>query len=262
MYETIGYITLGLIPGFMLLDLIYNSRSYEKPRFWRTRATLVTVAIFYFTGYAAEFWSWLLNDFHLMDISGLGIAGSAVVGILVYEFLHYWYHRLAHKWNWLWRAGHQMHHSAESLDAFGAFYLHPIDALSFTTWSSLTFFPLLGMSVEASVIAALFLTFNAMFQHANMKTPYWLGYIIQRPESHHIHHGRGIHRHNYSDLPLYDLLFGTFYNPTENDLKGLPCGFYNGASSRVLDMLLFKNVSIPAEAKEPTFDEKKLRQAT
>jgi sterol desaturase/sphingolipid hydroxylase (fatty acid hydroxylase superfamily) len=241
MYELLEYATLALIPGFILLDLLWRSRRYETTRFWRARATLVTVAIFFFTGYVAAFWGTLLGDFHLLDGSGLGALGGAVVGVLVYELVHYWYHRAAHHWNWLWRAGHQMHHSAESLDAFGAYYLHPFDAFMFTTWSSLVFFPLLGLTAEAGVIGALFLTFNAMFQHANIRTPYWLGFVIQRPESHAVHHGRGIHRYNYSDLPLWDMLFGTFRNPESVD--ELQAGFYRGASSRIVDMLIGKDVS-------------------
>jgi sterol desaturase/sphingolipid hydroxylase (fatty acid hydroxylase superfamily) len=80
----------------------------------------------------------------LIDSSRLGIAGGAIVGILVYELVHYWYHRAAHRFDVLWRWSHQMHHSAESLDAFGAQYLHPLDTFFFTTWGSLVFFPLLG----------------------------------------------------------------------------------------------------------------------
>ena len=179
----------------------------------------------------------------MFDGRGLGTIGGAAVGVLVYEFVHYWYHRAAHGWNWLWRAGHQMHHSAESLDAFGAYYIHPLDAALFTTWSTLVFFPLLGLTLEAGIIAALFLTFNAMFQHANIKTPYWLGFLIQRPESHNIHHGRGIHRHNYSDLPVWDLVFGTFSNP--RTVEGTQVGFYDGASSRVLDLLIGRDASSP-----------------
>ena len=84
----------------------------------------------------------------------------------------------------LWKfGGHQMHHSAESLDAFGAHYLHPIDAAMFTTFGSIVFIPILGLSVESAILGALFLTFNGMFQHANIATPHWLGYVIQRPES-------------------------------------------------------------------------------
>lgn len=238
-------ITLALIPSFLLLDFIIQRRKYDKTRHWRLRGFLVTGAIFFFTAEVAALWGNLLGDFHLLDGSILSPLVGAGIGILVYEFFHYWYHRLAHKWNWLWRAGHQMHHSAESLDAFGAYYLHPFDAVMFTTIGSLVFFPLLGLTVEAGVIATLFLTFNAMFQHANLSTPHWLGYLIQRPESHHIHHGKGIHRNNYSDLPLWDIVFGTFNNP--QSVKGIECGFYKGASSRIIDMLFSRDVSKPKE---------------
>jgi sterol desaturase/sphingolipid hydroxylase (fatty acid hydroxylase superfamily) len=242
MIELLEGITLALIPGFLLLDFLIQRRRYSKTRRWRLRGALVTLAIFLFTGEVALFWGNLFGEAHLFDLSGLGLWGAAV-GVLVYEFFHYWYHRAAHEWNWLWRAGHQMHHSAESLDAFGAFYQHPLDAALFTTISSLVFFPLLGLSVEAGVVAALFLTFNAMFQHANIATPSWLGYLIQRPESHNIHHGRGVHRYNYSDLPLWDMLFGTFRNPRQ--LDSVACGFYKGASARILDMLVGRDVSTP-----------------
>jgi len=242
MIELLESITLALIPGFLLLDFIIQRRHYDKTRHWRLRAALVSLAIILFSGEVAQFWGNLFGEAHLLDLSGLGTWG-VVVGVLVYEFFHYWYHRAAHQWNWLWRASHQLHHSAESLDAFGANYLHPIDAALFTTIASLVFFPLLGLSVEAGVIATLFLTFNAMFQHANISTPHWLGYLIQRPESHNIHHGRGIHRYNYSDLPLWDAVFGTFRNPRK--LESNECGFYTGASSRLIDLLIGRDVSAP-----------------
>jgi sterol desaturase/sphingolipid hydroxylase (fatty acid hydroxylase superfamily) len=143
-----------------------------------------------------------------------------------------------------------MHHSAESLDAFGANYLHPLDAAVFASINSLVLFPLLGLGLEAGVITALFLTFNAMFQHANIRTPHWLGYLIQRPESHNIHHARGVHRYNYSDLPLWDMVFGTFSNPRE--AADPDCGFYKGASSRIVEMLLGRDVSTPRSQRTKT----------
>ncbi len=245
MIDYIEPLTLALIPGFLLLDLIIQTRRYDKTRHWRLRGVLVTTAIVLFSGEVALFWGNLFGDAHLFNLSGLGLWGI-IPGILVYEFFHYWYHRSAHEWNWLWRAGHQLHHSAESLDAFGANYLHPFDAVMFTTIASLVLFPLLGLSLEAGLVTALFLTFNAMFQHANISTPHWLGYLIQRPESHNIHHGRGIHRYNYSDLPLWDMIFDTYRNP--RTLDDVTCGFYKGASSRLFDMLVGKDVSRPGQA--------------
>jgi sterol desaturase/sphingolipid hydroxylase (fatty acid hydroxylase superfamily) len=186
----------------------------------------------------------------LLDLSGLGLFGGAVVGILVYELFHYAYHRTAHAWGWLWRRSHQMHHSAESLDAFGAYYLHPIDVFAFTSMGILVAFPLLGLTPEAGAVTSLFLGFNGMFQHANLRTPRWLGYLIQRPESHGVHHARGVHRWNYSDLPLWDMVFGTFRNPARFEGE---TGFYRGASGRVVEMLVGRDVTRePAQAvREP-----------
>ena len=242
MTDLLTYLTIGLIPGLIVIDWAIRGRRHASTRFWRLRATLVTITIFYFAGYVAVFWSTMLGDYHLFDLSGLGTWAGAVVGIVVYEFGHYWYHRAAHEFDWLWRAGHQMHHSAESLDAFGAYYLHPLDAFNFTTVASLVFVPLLGLTMEATVVGGLFLTFNAMFQHLSIRTPRSLGYIIQRPESHSVHHARGIHRYNYSDLPLWDIVFGTFRNPEEFQPEH---GFYDGASERIPEMLAFRDVASP-----------------
>jgi sterol desaturase/sphingolipid hydroxylase (fatty acid hydroxylase superfamily) len=242
MFESIAIWIPALIPAFLLLDLVVQRRSFIKPRFWRLRGLAVTVAIFFFTGYVAAAWATLLGDYHLLDLSGLGTFAGAAVGIVVYELFHYGYHRSVHRYDFLWRRlGHQMHHSAESLDAFGAYYLHPLDAAMFTTFSSLVFVPLLGLTLEATILGALFLTFNAMFQHANVATPRWLGYLIQRPEMHNLHHARGVHRDNYADLPIIDMLFGTYRNP--KSLDDTSCGFYDGASARVMAMLFGKDVS-------------------
>jgi sterol desaturase/sphingolipid hydroxylase (fatty acid hydroxylase superfamily) len=247
MLQVLEYMALGLIPAFLLLDFMIQARRYEKPRHWRLRCLLVTVAVVLISGEVAAFWGGIFDGYSVFDTSGLGMFWGAALGLLVYQYLHYWYHRLAHEWNWLWRASHQMHHSAESLDAFGALYQHPLDAALFATWSSLALFPLLGLSVEAGVLVAVFLTFNAMFQHANIRTPHWLGYVIQRPESHNIHHARGVHRYNYADLPVFDMLFGTFRNP--RTLEDETCGFYNGASGRIPEMLVGIDVSEPRRAR-------------
>lgn len=244
MMDVLGYLTLGLIPGLIIVDWAIRGKRHDSTRFWRLRATLVTIAMFYFAGYVAVFWSTVLGDFNLFDLSGLGTWAGALTGIVVYEFGHYWYHRAAHEFDWLWLGAHQMHHSAESLDAFGAFYQHPFDAFNFTTVSSLVFFPLLGLTMEAGIVGGFFLVFNAMFQHMSMRTPQWLGYFIQRPESHSVHHARGLHRYNYSDLPLWDIAFGTFRNPRDFQPEQ---GFYDGASERIGEMLVFRDVSSPKQ---------------
>ena len=99
-----------------------------------------------------------------------------------------------------------------------------------------------GVSPEAALVANLTATFCSLFQHANIRTPQWLGYFIQRPEAHSAHHERAVHAYNYSDLPLWDLVFGTFKNPATFEGAN---GFYDGASARIPEMLLGMDVSKP-----------------
>ncbi|MBC7993103.1 MAG: sterol desaturase family protein [Rhizobacter sp.] len=244
-------LTLALLPAFLLLDFFHRPHTDPRSRWWRSRAFVVTAINFWLSLVIGAAWGSLLGGTSLLPGSALGIAGGALVGVLVYEFAHYWYHRLAHRADWLWRLGHQMHHSAESLDAWGAYYLHPIDVLFFVSLSSLVLFPVLGLSPEAGAFASAALTFLAIFQHANLRTPRWMGYLVQRPESHRIHHARGVHAYNYADLPLWDIVFGTFNNPPA-DAPAQPQGFYAGASARLIDMLLFRDVSrSPSQRQAP-----------
>ena len=244
MLELIEWAGLLSLPAFMVLDLFHGARRYDAPRGWRIRAFLVTVLTFAFAMVVGELWATYLGSASLFEGHLLGTAGGALVGILVYELFHYAYHRLAHRSDFLWRSAHQMHHSAESLDAFGASYAHPADTVIWTSLPILVFFPLLGLSPAAGGIGAAFIAFNAAFQHANIRTPRWLGYIIQRPESHALHHGRNIHRYNYADLPLWDIVFGTFRNPASADNE---VGFYKGGSGRLGAMLIGQDVSQPPQ---------------
>jgi sterol desaturase/sphingolipid hydroxylase (fatty acid hydroxylase superfamily) len=242
MTEFLSYFSLALIPAFILLDLAWQHTRYESTKRWRLKAFAVSALAFYVATRVALFWGNELQGVHVFDGAFLGTWGGAAVGIFVYEFFHYWYHRSAHRFAWLWRAGHQMHHAPERLDVFGAYYLHPVDAALFTTLKSCVFFPLLGLTPEAGALSVTVIAFNALFQHANIKTPRWLGYFVQRPESHSLHHARGVHRFNYANLPLWDIVFGTFKNPASAEQLQ---GFYSGASDRVGEMLMFRDVTSP-----------------
>ncbi|HEX9810218.1 MAG TPA: sterol desaturase family protein, partial [Alphaproteobacteria bacterium] len=123
-----------------------------------------------------------------------------------------------------------------------AFYFSPLDMIGWTLLGSLALVVVVGVDARAATILVLAITFLGAFQHANIKTPRWLGYLVQRPESHTVHHGRGVHYYNFADLPVFDMLFGTFHNPADFEME---TGFYEGASARVVDMLLFRDVSRP-----------------
>jgi len=206
---------------------------------WHARALAVFAVYFFLSSYLPLLWGDLLAPYRLANLESVHPLVGAAIGVLIFELLVYVWHRAMHKHHWLWRAFHQMHHSAERVDSFGAFYFSPLDIAGFAMLSSLTL-TVVGLPAQ-SVTWYLYATmFLATFQHTNVRTPQWLGYIVQRPESHSVHHGRGIHHYNFSDLPLFDLIFGTFRNPKDFVAES---GFEGVSSAQILDMLACRDVA-------------------
>lgn len=237
-------IVFGLYATLIALEAIAPGRELPKVKAWPLRGLAAFSVFFLLSSYLPLVWDKYLARVQLLDLSSLGTIGGAVAGLLVYEFCGYWYHRAMHSNDTLFRSLHQMHHSSERLDTFSAFYFSPLDMAGWTFVTSASLVLVVGLTAEAATVVVLTVNFLAIFQHTNIRTPRWLGYFIQRPESHSIHHGRGIHRYNYADLPVFDLLFGTFRNAPSH---APATGFYDGASSRVADMLLLRDVSSPEQ---------------
>jgi sterol desaturase/sphingolipid hydroxylase (fatty acid hydroxylase superfamily) len=71
-----------------------------------------------------------------------------------------------HKNNLLWRVFHQMHHSAERLDTYGAFFFSPFDMIGFTLLGTVCFAFIMGLPAQAITIVLLVTNFLSIFQHA------------------------------------------------------------------------------------------------
>jgi len=238
--DPISLTVFALYGALILLEALFPARPLVPVEGWRWKGLTSFAAYFFLSSYLPLFWTEWLVQYQLFDLTGLGRWTGAVVGILVYQFGLYVWHRTMHSSDRLWRAFHQMHHSAERLDTYGAFWFSPMDMVGFTVVYSLALTLGVGLSAEAATMTLYFAMFLGIFQHTNIRTPQWLGYLVQRPESHSVHHQRGVHKWNYSDLPVYDILFGTFRNPKEFAPQQ---GFYDGASSRVGDLILWRDVA-------------------
>jgi sterol desaturase/sphingolipid hydroxylase (fatty acid hydroxylase superfamily) len=175
-----------------------------------------------------------------LDGSALGVAGGTLLGWLVLSGLSYAYHRSAHALPWLWRATHQLHHSPQRVDISGSAFFHPLEMVVQVLLQLFVTVIVLGLDPLAAALTGVVAAFYGMFQHWNVRTPVWLGYLIQRPEAHCLHHQRGVHASNYGDLPWWDLLFGTFRNPP--DYRG-ECGFDAPADRQVGAMLAWQDVN-------------------
>jgi sterol desaturase/sphingolipid hydroxylase (fatty acid hydroxylase superfamily) len=207
---------------------------------WRLKCLVAIAAYFCVSFGGPMLWDSTIAQHPLLDASTFPIWSQIAGGFLVYEFGVYVWHRTMHSFDPLWRHLHQAHHSAERLDVWGAFWFHPLDVVGFSLVGSLTLVGAFGVSLEAAIAINLIALFCNMFQHANIKTPRWMGYFIQRPESHAIHHQRGVHRFNYGDAPWFDMLFGTFRNPDQAPGES---GFFHGASSKLWSLLIGRKLA-------------------
>ena len=96
-----------------------------------------------------------------------------------------------------------------------------------------------GGTAEAGAWTSLFGAVGEYFYHSNLKTPRWLGLLIQRPEHHSVHHQLGVHSFNFGDLTVWDRLFGTFRDTDEFAAR---CGFPGRQEEKLGAMLCFRDV--------------------
>jgi sterol desaturase/sphingolipid hydroxylase (fatty acid hydroxylase superfamily) len=236
---TIGF--LAFVVALMIADVVRPARKFPHLRHWRLKGVAFTVVFLGVSATLPLVWDDWLGEHRLVDLTGLGVFGGALVGLLGVQLVGYGWHRALHGVPWLWRI-HQMHHSAERIDAYGANMFHPLDMVGWTFVPSFSLVMVFGVQAEAAAIAATLSAILALLGHANIRTPAWLGYLFQRPENHATHHQRGQHAYNYGDIALWDMVFGTWRNPRTWDGVG---GFYDGASERIGPMLLGLDVTQP-----------------
>jgi sterol desaturase/sphingolipid hydroxylase (fatty acid hydroxylase superfamily) len=157
-----------------------------------------TVAVTLAAGY---FFSTAIRDAAVLDTSGWPDLLTGLASFLITSFLFYWWHRATHWSDFLWRIFHQLHHSARRVEALTAFYAHPLDSAAAICISGCVSYLLLGASPAAAAVALLLTGLFDLFLHSDIATPLWLGYLVQRPEMHTVHHRLHHHAQNYG-LPI------------------------------------------------------------
>jgi len=227
----------------MILERMFPARKLPKVDGWWTRVIIINIlqaGVVIVAGFTWERW---LQNYSLLHLTeNLGLAWSTWIAYLAITFVYYFWHRWRHDSQFLWNVFHQLHHSPQRLETITSFYKHPLEIFGNSIIISFTIYCLLGVSAEAGMWVNVLTSFAEYFYHMNIKTPHWVGYILQRPESHRYHHELGKHYRNFSDLPLWDMIFGTFYNPKGVDTH---CGFNPERERRLLDMLFFRDVNLP-----------------
>ena len=147
-------------------------------------------------------------------MSRLPVWLQAVMVYVIADFCGYWTHRLFHRGKW-WPF-HAVHHSSEDLDWLGSLRVHPVNDFVNKLAQAAPLL-LLGFNPLVTLSIAPVLTFYAIFLHANVNWDFGpLRYAIATPVFHRWHHSREREAwdKNFAGLlPIWDILFGTFFMP-------------------------------------------------
>jgi len=137
--------------------------------------------------------------------------GHWLLGILLYDFLYYWFHRISHERSLFW-ASHVVHHQSEDYNLSTA--LRQTSTSFLTTW--VFFIPcfLLGMPISMYVsIASAHLIYQFWVHTQHISTLGPLEWFLVTPSNHRVHHAQNpeyIDKNYGGLLILWDRLFGTF----------------------------------------------------
>lgn len=231
---------LGLVVAFVMLTAAARGIEHFRPRerrlpvvrsgFWTDLVywaftPVVTKAITRFSvGVVATAFALLVHgriDRELI-LSGYGpasrlpLALQAICVLLIGDFIGYWMHRAFHRGR-LWRF-HAVHHSSTNLDWLSAVRLHPVNDALMRIVGTLPVL-LLGFAPVSVAGIVPVLTLLAILVHANVDWDWGpLRAVIVSPRFHRWHHTDELQARdkNFAGLlPLWDILFGTYYMPRD-----------------------------------------------
>ena len=200
-----------------------------------TGLVFFTMVIFLNAGLPALIPIGWVREHALVDSTGLGIVVGMLLGIFAVSFTDIGC--IAPNTNSIssGAGSYQMHHAPArgyaGLDLFSSLRHHRFDLEG-----GIVNILILGIDPRAVALSGFAFAFMGMFQHWNVRTLYWFGFLIQRPEAHYRHHERDVHAYNYGSIPLWDMIFGTFYNPraVPADLAN-QTGFSPGTSRSIME---------------------------
>jgi sterol desaturase/sphingolipid hydroxylase (fatty acid hydroxylase superfamily) len=253
---------IGIIAGFVVLLVFFRGLERLRPterrlpllrrEFWTdlvywlftpivtraiTRAAVIVVLVpLALLAYGQVDKELIQNGFGPAARLPLWLQAVAILGLG--DFISYWMHRWFHGRR-MWRF-HAIHHSSKDLDWLSSVRLHPVnDALMRIA----AIIPVLALGFAPVAVAGVIpiLTLMAVVVHANVDWD-WGPFrtILASPRFHRWHHTdeTAARDKNFAGiLPLWDILFGTYYMPRDK----LPASFGTGTPvpAGLIGQLLF-----------------------
>lgn len=179
-------------------------------------------------------------------------AGSAwpwLVAFVLVDFTYYWWHRLSHRVSFLW-AAHVVHHQSEDYNL--AVALRQSVA---TAWTILPFhlpLALLGIPPLVFLTVDSLSTLYQFWIHTRLIGKLgWFELVFNTPAQHRVHHAanaRYLDRNYAATLCVWDRIFGTFEEETEEPVYGLvkPLDDFNPLWAQVATFVELWRASVAA----------------
>ena len=209
---------------FVPLERLFAHRPEQSVfrRGWRTDLTyffvsalLVQTTTLLTLKPAMVLFDWARHPAVVGPVSAAPLALQIVGVLLAADLTQYWVHRSFHSIPFLWKF-HAIHHSAEEMDWLAGSRLHLVDAV---VTRGATYVPIyvLGFSEPAIAAYVLIVVIQATFIHANVR---WelapLQSVLATPRFHHWHHSaerEAVDKNFAVHLPVWDIVFGTYFLP-------------------------------------------------
>jgi len=217
-----NYLLVGLIVIFYLLEHSLTTQFGFDKRPNHFFHNLVMVIVFMianifwaFTTVASIGW---LNERQvgLLFLFDVPIWLKLVLGVVLYDLVTYWFHRLGHIVPVLWRF-HRVHHSDNSMDSTTPLRAHPFELMFWFGSGSILAAGIFGLDLFGLGVYFLVLVPFQVLEHSNIRFPTWMdktvGLVITTPNLHKIHHDQDQYYtdSNFADIfILWDRIFGTF----------------------------------------------------
>ncbi len=218
----IAYIFAGLLMGLTFVKRGPSSLPKDKT----IKGVLASVAIFACNILLAPILTvgvyYTTKFYELANIPSLSgdiwigtpVFAAAVIAIISKDFVDYWNHRIMHT-KWVWPI-HAIHHSDEVVNGMTTFRIHALEAL-FMKMSHILVLSWMGMPPEAAASSYVLLMLLNMYVHADVDWNHGrFKLLVASPQFHRWHHAdyhEAYGKNLANVIPLYDYLFGTYYDP-------------------------------------------------
>ena len=158
--------------------------------------------------------------------------------IFIGEFFQYWWHRISHSFNFLWRI-HSVHHFPKILYSVNTARFHPADKIV-EYFFDIFFFIMIGAEISVIYLYYIYFSINGFFQHCNINVRLgFFNYVVATAELHRLHHDVDAEEGlcNFGNNTIFwDLVFGT-YKSSINEVKEIGVDSKNQPNTFVEQMI-------------------------